>query len=293
MLICLGGVRGRNEATGLGVFYGVREFLQYPEVMEKTGLDGKIAGKTVIVQGFGNVGYWSARFFSQHGARVTGIIERDAAVFNKDGLNVESLFDYFKTTGSFKGYPDAKVIDSNPAHLLEHDCDILVPAALERQISKKNMKRIRAKLIAEGANGPLTMAAHEYLVDNNVIILPDMLMNAGGVTVSYFEWLKNISHVRFGRMNKRWEEQGRRSIVALLEENVGRTLTSSQREKVLVGAGEQELVYSGLEDTMVNACEETRQTANKEKTDYRTAAFLNSLNKIASAYLGSGMMFMR
>ena len=168
------------------------------------------------------MGYWAARFFEQHGAKIVGVIERDAAVIKKNGLDVQSLFDFKKSTGGFVGYnnqhTDSQVITDNPAQALEFDCDILIPAALERQITTTNVSRIRAKLIGEGANGPITPGAHEYLVKNNVVIIPDMLLNAGGVTVSYFEWLKNLSHVRFGRMNKRWDERGRKSLLSLVEQ---------------------------------------------------------------------------
>jgi glutamate dehydrogenase (NAD(P)+) len=256
-----GGVRGRNEATGLGVYYGIREFLTYPEVQKVTGLKG-LKGARVIVQGFGNVGYWAAKFFEQNGAKVTAVIERDSAVINEDGLNIHTLFEYRKTTGNFLGFTGAKsIVEKNPASVLEHDCDILIPAALERQITAANADRIKAKLIGEGANGPLTPRAHELLVKKGIVVIPDMLLNAGGVTVSYFEWLKNLSHVRFGRMNKRWDERGRQSIVAMVEAQVGRQLSETERHTVVHGAEEHDLVYSGLEDTMMNACAETRNTA--------------------------------
>jgi glutamate dehydrogenase (NAD(P)+) len=182
-----GGVRGRNEATGLGVYYGVREFLTYPEVKEATGLNGKLDGARIIIQGFGNVGYWAAHFFQQHGAKIVGIIEREAAVVNESGLNVQSLLDYRKSSGTFVGYPDAKVVEKEPQQVMELDCDILIPAALEQQVTRANAHRIKAKLIGEGANGPLTPFAHDYLTKRGVIVIPDMLLNAGGVTVSYFE----------------------------------------------------------------------------------------------------------
>jgi glutamate dehydrogenase (NAD(P)+) len=288
-----GGVRGRNEATGLGVFYGIREFLQFPEVREMTGLRPDLKGATVIVQGFGNVGYWASKFFEQAGSKVIGIIEREGAIYDDKGIDIQNLFDYRKTTGSILGFPEGKIIEKDATQVLEYPCDILIPAALERQITQKNMTNIKAKIIGEAANGPLTPAAHEHLVKRNVVIIPDLLLNAGGVTVSYFEWLKNLQHVRFGRMNKRWEERGRKSILEMVEGHVGRQLSDHERRHLVHGAEEHELVYSGLEDTMINACLETRTTAMEEKTDYRTAAYLNAINKIAAAFLGSGVMFMR
>ena len=290
--VSLGGIRGRTEATGLGVFYGVREFLAFPEVRESVGIN-KLSDAKIIVQGFGNVGYWACRFFEQNGAKVIGVIEKDAAVYNESGLSIESLLAYRTKTGGFVGYPDAKVIEKNPHELMEYDCNILIPAALEQQIHSGNCHKIRAKLIGEAANGPITPAAHEYLVKKNVCIIPDALLNAGGVTVSYMEWIKGLSHVRFGRINKRWEEKGKASIVNLVEEQVGRSLTEGEKRNLVQGAEEHELVYSGLEDTMINACQEVRNIALREKTDYRTAAFLSAIEKIGSAYLGSGVMFMK
>eukprot|EP00158_Paraphelidium_tribonemae_P005763 Partr_v1_DN27513_c3_g3_i1_m30220 putative glutamate dehydrogenase len=287
-----GGIRGRTEATGLGVYYGVREFLTYPEVQEAVGIKS-LVGATVIVQGFGNVGYWAAKFFEQNGAKIVGIIEREAAILNPDGLVIDSVLEYRTSTGSLVGYPDAKVVEENPVQVLEHDCHILIPAALEQQINLKNCSRIRAKLIGEAANGPITPGAHEYLIEKGAVIVPDMLLNAGGVTVSYMEWIKGLSRVRFGRINKRWEEQGKSSMATLLEEQLGRKLTPVEKRKLVQGAEEHELVYSGLEDTMVNACREVRDIALAQKTDHRTAAFLSAINKIASTYSGSGMMFMK
>lgn len=288
-----GGVRGRNEATGLGVYYGVREFLGYSEVQESTGLNGKIAGSRIIIQGFGNVGYWAAKFFEQHGAKVIAISEYESAVVNEQGLNIQSLLEYRKSTGSFIGYTGAKVIEKNPSQVMEMDCDILIPAALEQQITRENCHRIKAKLIGEGANGPLTPFAHEHLTKRGVVVIPDMLLNAGGVTVSYFEWLKNLSHVRFGRMNKRWDERGRSSFLQILEDRLGRQLNENERKSLTSGADETDLVYSGLEDTMIQACLETRNTAREQRVDHRTAAFMNAIRKIASAHLGSGIMFMK
>jgi glutamate dehydrogenase (NAD(P)+) len=175
---------------------------------------------------------------------------------------------------------------------LEVECDILIPAALERQIGLRNVDKVKAKVIGEGANGPVTPAAHEILEKNGQIVVPDLLLNAGGVTVSYFEWLKNLSHVRFGRMNKKWDEQSRRKVVELVEQNAGRFLTEAERKAIVHGAEEQDLVYSGLEDTMIQACQETRQTASLKNVDFRTAAYINAIQKISNSYERSGMLFM-
>ncbi|KAL7748314.1 NADP-dependent glutamate dehydrogenase [Sorochytrium milnesiophthora] len=285
-----GGVRGRMEATGLGVFYGVREFLSYPEIQQQTGVMG-IKGSSIIIQGFGNVGYWAAKFFERHGARIVGIAEREGGIYNELGLNVESVLDHRKVHGTFETFKDASFIKDGKK-LLEAECDILIPAALEGQITTANAGNVRAKIIGEAANGPITPGAHDILVANKIPIIPDLLLNAGGVTVSYFEWLKNLSHVRFGRLNKKWDEQGKQQLVNLVEKEAGRTLSETERRNIVHGAEEHELVYSGLEDTMVVACRETHATATKHNIDHRTAAFLNAIHKISAVYEGSGMLFM-
>ncbi|KAG0306442.1 glutamate dehydrogenase [Dissophora globulifera] len=289
--ISQGGVRGRNEATGLGVYYGVREFLQFKEVQAMTGLTGEIAGKTVIVQGFGNVGYWAAKFFHNNGAKIIGIGEHDLGVYDPAGLDIEALFKHRAEKGSFRGFYNAEIIEQ-PIKILERECDILIPAALERQIGLKNAKLIKAKIIGEAANGPITPYAHDVLIKNGKVVIPDLLLNAGGVTVSYFEWLKNLSHVRFGRMSRKWEEAGKSKLLTLVEENAGRQLTPQERRAVIHGAEEHELVYSGLEDTMIGACEETRATAALKKTDFRTAAIVNAIHKISTVTTQSGQMFL-
>ena len=288
--VAQGGVRGRNEATGLGVFYGVREFLKYPEVQRKTGLTGEIRDKTVIIQGFGNVGYWSAKFFNQHGALVIAVTEREGAVVDENGLSIDELFEYRKRHGTFKDFPGA-IFMPDSSKVLELNCDILIPAALEKQINRKNADRIKAKIIGEGANGPTTPYADELLTERGVVIVPDLLLNAGGVTVSYFEWLKNLSHVRFNRLNKKWEENSKAILLDILESYASRKLTDTDKMRAIHGADEHEIVYSGLEDTMVQACGETRKTALAKNLDYRTAAFYNAITKIAQTLEESGTIF--
>jgi len=261
--ISLGGVRGRNEATGLGVYYGVREFLSYPEIQKATGLSGKIEGKRIVIQGFGKVGYWASKFFAKQGAKIIGIGERECGAYNPNGINIEELFNYHVKTGTFRGASNIDIIDDS-LKILELDCDILIPAALERQIGLRNVAKINAKIIGEAANRPITPAANDILNEKGVIILPDLLLNAGGVTVSYFEWLKNLSHMRFGRMTKKWDELGKSKLVELVESNVGRQLTKPERKNIIQGAEERDLVYSGLEDTMIEACQETRSTATSK-----------------------------
>ena len=203
--ISLGGVRGRKEATGLGVFYGVREVCLMPDVMKKQGLEVGIENKKVIVQGLGNVGYYSAKFFREHGAKVIAIAEYEGAIYNEKGLNEEEVFQHRKATGSILNFPGAKNIEKS-SDALELECDILIPAALENVIDANNAPKIKAKIIGEAANGPLTPEADEIFAKRGILVIPDMYLNAGGVTVSYFEWLKNLSHVRYGRLEKRFTE---------------------------------------------------------------------------------------
>jgi len=203
--ITQGGVRGRKEATGLGVFFGIREVCNMQDEMEKRGLTVGVEGKTVIVQGLGNVGYHSAKFFREHGSKVIAIAEYEGAIFNADGLHEEEVFQHRKKTGSILNFPGATNI-AKSTDALELACDILIPAALENVINGENAPRVQAKIIGEAANGPLTPEADEVFAAKGTLVVPDMYLNAGGVTVSYFEWLKNLSHVRYGRMEKRFTE---------------------------------------------------------------------------------------
>jgi len=289
--ISAGGIRGRTEATGLGVFYGIREFLSYEEVLKKTGLTPGIRGKRIIIQGYGNVGYWAAKFFSEAGAKIVAVAELNGAAYNPDGLDVEALLKYKLQKGTFMEFPGAKSI-ADSAAALELDCDILIPAALEKQIHVGNAHKIKAKIIGEAANGPMTPRGDEILLaKGNVVIIPDLLLNAGGVTVSYFEWLKNLSHVRFGRLNKKWEESSKRMLLDFIESTVNKKLSDSERNLVIHGADEVDIVRSGLDDTMTNACAETRKSAMEKNTDYRTAALYNAIMKIKAVYESSGNLF--
>ncbi|KAF2069380.1 hypothetical protein CYY_009305 [Polysphondylium violaceum] len=285
-----GGIRGRTEATGLGVFFGIREFLSYEEVLKKTGLTPGIKGKKIVIQGFGNVGYWAGKFFEQAGAKIVAVAEYNGAVYNPEGLNVDALHKYRLQHGSFLDFPGAtNIVDSIKA--LELPCDILIPAALEKQITIANADKIQAKIIGEAANGPMTPRADEILNKKGVIIIPDLLLNAGGVTVSYFEWLKNLSHVRFGRLNKKWEESSKKLLLDFVESTTNKKLTDNERNIIIHGADEIDIVRSGLDSTMTVACEETRRTAIEKNTDYRSSALMNAINKIAIVYESSGNIF--
>ncbi|NQY61023.1 Glu/Leu/Phe/Val dehydrogenase [Cognatishimia sp.] len=291
-----GGIAGRVEATGRGVEYALQEFFRDPRDIEKAGLTGSLDGKRVIVQGLGNVGYHAAKFLSEEdGCKVVGIIERDGALTNPDGLNVEDVRSWIIKHDGVKGFPDASYTE-NGAAVMEEDCDILIPAAMEGVINLSNADRIKAPLIIEAANGPVTAGADKILREKGCVIIPDMYANAGGVTVSYFEWVKNLSHIRFGRMQRRQEESRHQLVVDQLENlsaSVGDSwsLDATFKEKYLKGAGELELVRSGLDDTMRIAYQSMRDIwhGRDDVQDLRMAAYLVSIDKVASSYRAKGL----
>ena len=288
--IALHGIAGRREATGRGVAYAIRECVSFTEDMKALGLSTGLEGKKVIVQGLGNVGYHSAKFLIEFGATIVGFCEYEGAIYNEDGLDLDDVFNHRKNTGSILGYTKAKKEFTNSAEGLEQDCHILVPAALENQITEENVGRIKARIIAEGANGPTTPAAAAAFIANGGIIIPDMYANAGGVTVSYFEWLKNLSHVAFGRMGRRYDENSNINIMNLIEKTTGVTLSPEQRLLVAKGASELELVNSGLEDTMIRSYHEIRELKMTKNIDsLRTAAFVGAIDKIAVSYMNMGI----
>jgi glutamate dehydrogenase (NAD(P)+) len=258
-----GGVRGRNEATGLGVYFAVREFLKYQEVMDKTSIINGLLNAKIIIQGFGNVGSWAAHFFAEHGAKIVGIVEKDGAVYAPEGIDVGGFKEYMaKNNNNIRGFSaiGCEFYD-NPMEVFEKECDVLIPAALEQQIHEGNAHKIKAKIVAEAANGPTTPSASKILESRGIVLLPDLLVNAGGVVVSYFEWLKNLSHVRFGRMNKRWEEYSKTKLLDIIEQATGTPINPHLKELAINGPEEHHIVYSGLEDTMIAACRETRMTS--------------------------------
>jgi glutamate dehydrogenase (NAD(P)+) len=279
-----GGVRGRTEATGLGVFYGLRELCNTAEEMAKLGLSVGVKDKKVIVQGLGNVGYHAAKYFSEAGSKLVGIAEYEGGVYNANGLDLEALVAHRKSTGSILNFPGATNV-TNSAEVLEMDCDILIPAALENVINADNADRIKAKIIGEAANGPLTPEADVILNAKGVIVVPDMYLNAGGVTVSYFEWLKNLSHVRYGRLEKRFSENQSGTILESVEALTGKKVSDIERKQIMHGPDEVDLVYSGLEDTMIGSFQEIRETMiSLNIPDLRTAAFVTAINKIGVSY---------
>jgi glutamate dehydrogenase (NAD(P)+) len=287
--ISQGGIRGRTEATGRGVFFATREACNIAEDMKPLGLTPGLAGKRVVVQGLGNVGYYAAKFIQEGGGSIVGLAEYEGAIYNPKGLDVEEVMKHRKNTRSILNFPGAQNI-LKTSDALELDCDILVPAALEKQITGANAANIKAKIISEGANGPTTPDAEEILLKKGVMVLPDMYANAGGVTVSYFEWLKNLQHVRMGRMGKRFIESSTSQLVTTLERATNKKLTDHEKQMLAKGPDEVDLVNSGLEDTMINAYHEIREIwKNKSNIDLRTAAFISSINKIALSYMEMGI----
>jgi glutamate dehydrogenase (NAD(P)+) len=285
-----GGIRGRVEATGRGVYFGLHEACIVKEDMQALGIAPGLEGKTVVVQGLGNVGYHTARFCQEAGCIVVGLSEREGAVYRPEGLDVDAVVKHQQQTGSILNFPGARNI--TPTNLaLELPCDILIPAALENQITAANAPRIKARILAEAANGPTTAEAEKILLERGVFIIPDLYLNAGGVTVSYFEWVKNLSHVRFGRLGKRFDEAAYDRMLSAIERATGRFFSADERQKIARGADEIDLVNSGLEETMINAYHQIRELMKRDSRikDLRTAAFLDALQKVATTYLELGI----
>ncbi len=291
-----GGIAGRVEATGRGVQYALREFFRHPEDRAKAGFTGTLDGKRVIVQGLGNVGSHAARFLSEEdGCKVVGIIERDGGLSDPRGLDVAAVQAHLRATGGVRGFPGAEYVEDG-RRLLEAECDILIPAAMEGVIDQANAPRIRAPLIIEAANGPITAGADEVLRARGTVIIPDLYANAGGVTVSYFEWVKNLSHIRFGRMQRRQEEARHQLLIDELErlsedKGLGWTLSPGFKEKYLKGADELELVRSGLDDTMRIAYQSMREIWHGRPgvTDLRMAAYIVAIDRVAKSYRSKGL----
>jgi glutamate dehydrogenase (NAD(P)+) len=283
------GIEGRTEATGQGVFFGIREAVNVEDDMKALGLTKGLRGKKVIVQGLGNVGFYSAKYISEAGGKVIGVAEWNGGIWDESGINIEELKKYQIINKGFKGYPKGEFI-KNSKELLTYDCDILVPAALENQITIENAANIKAKIIGEAANGPVTQEAEKILLENGIMIIPDMYLNAGGVTVSYFEWLKNLSRVSFGKLEKRYDMEKYRKLLATIENATGEEFTDEERDALIRGASERDLVLSGLEETMVTAYHDMNRI-RKEKgiESLRTAGFILALERIAISYMDLGI----
>lgn len=286
-----GGIAGRIEATGRGIQYALQEFFRHPDDIKLAKMTGNLDGKSVVVQGLGNVGYHAAKFLSEEdGCLVTAVIERDGAVINDKGINIEELSAHIRLNGGVKGFPGGS-FEEKGAAVLEKECDILIPAAMEGVINLSNAEKISAKLIIEAANGPITAGADAFLQKAGIVIIPDMYANAGGVTVSYFEWVKNLSHIRFGRMQRRKEEANNMLLIQEMERLVGKPVSDDFKLKFFRGAGELELVRSGLEDTMRSAYQSMQSVwhSRNDVDSLRTAAYLVSLGRIADSYKSLGL----
>ena len=286
-----GGIPGRIEATGRGVQYVIREFFRHPDDMKMATLTGSLEGKRIIVQGLGNVGYHAAKFLAEEdGAKIICIIERDGALIDEKGLPVEAIKAHKDDTGGIKGFEDVRY-EPDGYQCLGLDCDILIPAALEAQITLDNVDDIKAKLIVEAANGPVTFDSDAKLRARGVVVLPDTYVNAGGVTVSYFEWIKNLAHIRFGRMDRRLDEIRMNRVVEALETLTGKHIPDHLKHDLTMDTDELSLVRSGLDDTMRLAYQEIRQVyhSHDQITDFRTAAYLVAIRKIVQTYHDMGM----
>ncbi|MDP5307157.1 Glu/Leu/Phe/Val family dehydrogenase [Paracoccus spongiarum] len=291
-----GGIEGRVEATGRGVQYALREFFRHDDVMKKAGLEGTLAGKKIVVQGLGNVGYHAAQFLSvEDKAQIVTVIERDGAISNPQGINIDALRGHVLATGGVRGFAGGSYREEGLVGL-EDECDILIPAAVESVIHTGNVDRIKCKLIIEAANGPVTADADDVLKRRGVVIIPDMYANAGGVTVSYFEWVKNLSQISLGRLERRHEEARARMLIEELERisaDTGTrfTLAKGFKEEFLIGADELELVRSGLDDTMREAFGKMKEVwmTHRQVDDMRTAAYVVAIRRISNVYGSLGL----
>jgi glutamate dehydrogenase (NAD(P)+) len=258
--------------------------------MQRLGLAPGLEGKRIVVQGLGNVGYHAAKFCREGGGILIAIAEREGAIANPKGLNEEDVFQHRKATGSILNFPGATHLASTAA-ALEMACDVLLPAALEGVFTEENAPRISAKIILEGANGPTTPDADPIFRQKGILVIPDIYCNAGGVTVSYFEWVKNLSHVRFGRMSKRHEQANELTMLRAIEKATGKVFTDVERDLIASGPDEADIVNSGLEETMITSFHDLLRTKRDHAgvPDLRIAAFLNAIHKVARSYTELGI----
>ena len=285
-----GGLVGRSEATGRGVQYIIREFFRHKDDYLKAGFKGGLKDKRVSIQGLGNVGYHAAKFLQEEDeCRIVCVMEHNGAILNSDGLDVEKIKQFHAEHGTFEGYSEGK-FEAKTSECLTLECDILIPAARENVIDQANAQQIKAKLIVEAANGPITFEANELLNERNITIIPDILANAGGVAVSYFEWIRNLRHIRFGRLEKRRNAFQFGTLISAIETMTGKEMPEKIKEQFIEGANEIDLVRSGLDDMMREAYQKIRQSMIENNIpNLRTAAYKVALDRIAISYDSIGL----
>ncbi|XOJ72684.1 Glu/Leu/Phe/Val dehydrogenase [Candidatus Pelagibacter sp. Uisw_114] len=283
-----GGIAGRTEATGRGIEEVVREIFRHEDIVKEAGLKNELKDNEIIVQGFGNVGSNLAKhLYNRDNAKIIAIGEFDGYLYNKKGIDINALIEFFQKNKSINN-PKLGEFKNNPSELLELDCDILIPAALENAITIDNVNKIKTKLIIEAANGPISFEADQKLFEKGVMIIPDIYVNAGGVVVSYFEWVKDISHIRFGRVEKRFQEQKILDIIDLIDKKTNTKTDFDTIKKIIHGADEEDLAFSGLEDSMRNAFIEIYNAKKQIKKSFRDSAYYVSLKKIRNFYTVEG-----
>jgi glutamate dehydrogenase (NAD(P)+) len=283
------GVAGRREATGLGAVIALEHFLANDEDVKPLGLDVGIAGKRIIVPGLGKVGLHAALSAIERDAIVVGVSVSDGALYDEAGLDVNAVVLHRAESGSLKGFPEAHYY-ADPNAILEEPCEVLIPSALEHQITAKNAPRIQANVIVEAANGPVDPDADTLLQEAGVVVLPDIYANAGGVVVSYFEWIKNLSHVSFERMTRRYQEINNNRILDVIARLTGKTLPPEDAALLLQAPNEVDFVRTALENTVAISYEKIRDSwKQRALPDLRTSAYLIAIERVANAYALDGI----
>ncbi|KAH0629911.1 hypothetical protein JD844_012394 [Phrynosoma platyrhinos] len=277
--ISQGGIRGRISATGRGILHGIENYINNTTYMDLIGLKTGFSGKTFVLQGFGNVGFHSMRYLHRYGARCICVGEQNGAIFNADGIDPLELQNYKEEHGTIVGFPKAKKLEGSA---LEVPCDILIPAAIEKQLTKANAHCVQAKIIAEGANGPTTPEAHDIFLQRKILVLPDLYINAGGVTVSFFEWLKNLNHVSYGRLTFKYERDSNYHLLMSVQQSLEKKFRKTDGEIPIVPTPE---FQARVAQIMATA---TRYNLG---LDQRTAAYVCAIEKVFKVYSESSFTY--